>query len=143
MGDYRLEGIPVTGLSQVWGEVQPLIAKVIPYTGGRQNEKTLADALLNRDMQLWVIRNGEGIKTAFVTQIVNFPTGLKVAEYIVLGGEDADAWLALQAEVEEWARAQGCYVMQVVGRPGWEKMLKKNGFKKLTVMLDKDLYEGE
>ena len=44
-----------------------------------------------------------------------------------------------RAHHEEWARREGCTAATINGRPGWERVLASEGWRKTTVCLEKEL----
>jgi hypothetical protein len=114
-----LTGVPHNKVLSVWPLASRLLKKSIEISGGRLSHITVLDALLNREMQLWLAPEG-----AMVTQIVTYPTGLKVVSLLLVGGT-MRKWLHLLPQIEEWAKSKGCEVSEMSrGRKGWIKMLK-------------------
>ena len=114
-----LAGVPYDKVLSAWPQASDLLNKSIEMSGGRLSHITVLDGLLNREMQLWLAPEG-----ALVTQIVTYPTGLKVMSLLLVGGIMSE-WLHLLPKIEEWARAEGCDVSEMSrGRKGWMKMLK-------------------
>ncbi len=142
MSEIEVRWVQAPELSEVWGQVQPFIAAALEYAGGRQTEKTIADALLKRTMQLWTVSDNGTVLSAFVSHLINYPTGLRACNVVVLGGVAYKKWLdQARIVIREWAKSEGCHKIEMTGRPGWEKILKD--WNKLTVMLEEDLYKGE
>jgi hypothetical protein len=48
-----------------------------------------------------------------------------------------ERWLPLFSKIEDYAKAEKCRCMRVVGRPGWERVL--SGYRKEFVILEKAL----
>jgi hypothetical protein len=114
-----LTGIPHSEVLKVWPHASDLLNKSIEMSGGRLSQATVLDALLNREMQLWLAPEG-----AMVTQIVTYPTGIKVMLLLLVGGV-MEKWLHLLPQVEAWGRSKGCDISELPrGRKGWSKVLK-------------------
>lgn len=62
--------------------------------------------------QLW--ERGDG---TIITEVQTFPRA-KVVHYWLAAGCLGDC-LALQSEIDEWARAEGCGAATLTGRRGW------------------------
>jgi hypothetical protein len=74
-------------------------------------------------------------RSAAVTQIHTYPAG-KVLRVWLAGGR----WGELEqylTTADAYAREQGCYAVEVEGRPGWERLL--HGYAKRRVVLVKEL----
>ena len=94
-------------------------------------------ALAAGQMQLWSIyRRGRGEDGAVVTQLNNTVRGRECLVSL-LGGRGLRNWLHLLAEIEDWARGQGCVAMCVMGRKGWKRVLPD--FRETGVILTKDI----
>ena len=55
------------------------------------------------------------------------------------GRQDDGLGPALVAELEAWARAEGCRRVLVIGRPGWERVLAPEGYAPLARIIAKEL----
>ena len=114
-----LIGVHHTKIMRMWPKASKLLNRSIEMSGGRLSQITVLDGLLNREMQLWLAPEG-----ALVTQIVTYPTGLKVMALLLVGGT-MGKWLHLLPKIEAWGRAEGCEVSELGrARKGWVKMLK-------------------
>lgn len=89
--------------------------------------------------QLWVAED-DGVKLAGVTKLVQVNDGPQCFIWH-LGGEWEGHAEPLLAEVEKFARANGCASLEGNMRPGFERLLKD--WKKVTVVLRKELGGGE
>jgi hypothetical protein len=88
-------------------------------SNGRQSLQTIADALADGRNQLW---HSEG---AFaLTSINDWPTGISTFEFIGLVGEDRKKWLGVLDDMLDWARGEGCSMVETTARPGWRRVLK-------------------
>lgn len=139
-----VEGVPFDYLFQGWPLVKDMLRPAIERTNGALDEKSVVKALAQRAMQLWVIMEGESDAeepiAALVTEIITYPTGLKICRGILVGGRDNEKWRT-QAEdvISAWARSEGCSFLQEIGRYGWERVLEKQGWKRGAVIMEKTL----
>lgn len=74
---------------------------------------------------------------AVITQISVWPTGMKTARLVAAGGVSIDKWVGEMSVIEEWARHNGCSLLEAGGRPGWIK--KFPDWEQTAVELTKDL----
>lgn len=129
-------------LSEVWPFIEGYIAETVEYSAGRYSVKTIADAILNGFMQLWIVSDeSSNVLLAMATQIMNYPTSLKVCDIILLGGKEIEKWLDFTEEnISNWASNEmNCNSIQLIGRPAWGKLLKKKGWGTQFVMVEKSL----
>lgn len=90
------------------------------------------EAIERGDVQLWF-----NDTAAIVTEIRVFPTGLKIINGWLAGG-NLDGVKTLVAQAERWGKAQGCAKAGIsCGRPGWSREL--DGYALAGVQLTKEL----
>lgn len=102
--------------------------------------KSLFEGILSGKNQLWLILDDDDGFLAFVmTEIrVNDATGHKSVLVSELAGEGGADVVSLIPTIEEWAKEQGAADLRPMGRRGWEKALRKQGY-----ALDLCLYRKE
>lgn len=126
-------------VAQRWAELIPFIADVADSSSGRHAPIDIFKALLGGDWHLWTAEHEDGKPVAIlIARIVQFPR-LRACELLAATGSEMTQWQDFIADIEEWARAQGCTLMQPVTRPGWERVLAKYGYRKTHVLLEKPL----
>ena len=139
-------GVTLEELPSTWPKIEHLVDKTVKYSNGRYSKKTVADGILSGLMQLWLVIDDEDsdrIMLAMVTQIMSYPTGAVVCDIVLLGGSNINKWLNFaESSLLSWAAKMGFKSAQLVGRPGWAKMLKNWG--SMFIMLERDLenYNG-
>lgn len=82
--------------------------------------------------QLWPAEKG-----CIVTQIELYHNSKALRVW--LAGGELPQILDMTRDVAEWAKAQGCSFAEFSGRLGWEKPLKRLGWKKAAVVMRLDL----
>ena len=136
-----LIGIKLPHLGEVWEEAWRLLEPAVTISNGRLTAKLIADALLSKDMQLWVVPNGENLRAAVLTEILTYATGLKVCRILACGGKDLESWMDITVEIlSAWAESLECKSLELYGRPGWERKLK--GWGKPFICLERPLNGG-
>jgi hypothetical protein len=127
------------GVTLAWPRLGPLVGLACSRSGGKFQAVDVARAAIDGRFQLWVgMDDEEDIKVLLITHINVFPR-LKICEVLACVGDDMPDWKDLLCVVEDWARENGCARMQPVARPGWEKVLKSDGYVKTHVILEKVL----
>src|SRR5262245_43947717 len=76
--------------------------------------------VFNDSMLLWIAYNGALNATA----ITELDHATKRCTIVALGGKDLHAWLPFLADLERYAKANGCKTMRAMGRKGWARLLK-------------------
>jgi len=119
-----------------WDFIKDDIELALKHDGGRVNIDDMYKFIVNKDVQLWAIHDGD-IHAVMTTQIINYPQ-LKVVNIFTVTGKQAETWLDLLIEtVTAWAKQQGCTAMEFTGRKGWEKLLNKKGFGNTQITMTK------
>lgn len=119
-----------------WDFVKDDIELALKHDASRVSIDDMYKFIVNRDVQLWAIHNGD-IHAVMTTQIINYPKS-KVVNIYTVTGKDCEKWLDLLIEtVTDWSKTQGCTAMEFTGRKGWEKVLTKKGFGNTQITMTK------
>jgi len=105
---------------------------------GHLTPDDLREELKQAKKQLWGIQIDGRVIGIAVTRI-----GRQTCEvFAAAGTQTAPGQIqALYTEIERWALSQGCIRMRIVGRRGWQRMLK--GYEPTRdVILEKELDDG-
>jgi hypothetical protein len=90
-------------------------------------------------IQLWKVGTAEAVHFFAFTQILITQTG-RIVQCFLAFGNQIERWVEdFDAVMEQFARAEKCGKMQVVGRQGWTRLLRPHGFVTETVVLTKDV----
>jgi len=114
-----------------WPHVKHLIRAAIERTGLSRFED-IEKSILGGEQLVWVAWGSGNIEAAASTQLVN-----GACEIVACAGEQRERWLSLISKIEEYAKAEGCRCMRIIGREGWERVL--DGYRREYVVLEKVL----
>ena len=134
----QLVQIPKENIEEVW----PIVVKDIADALARSNGYALADHIkkwiLEEKMQLWILWSlkDKQYYGTVVTEIIQRPLQ-RVLNIKIMTGTHREKWQHLVKEIEDFAWFNNCDSMELVARPGWEKVLKRFGYKKSHVLLEK------
>ncbi len=117
----------------IWPRVAPLIQRAMDKVGFSPFWGIEAELYRGASL-LWIAVKDKDILAAMVTQITN-----DVCTIVALGGRDRDLWLDHIGKVEEYARANGCARMRIIGRKGWARLLP---YQQACVVLERNLQDG-
>lgn len=126
----RLYGVLADSIDLVWPEVKPLLLNALEYADNKFTADDIYKFLKEREMQLWVVYTNKGMICCCITQIIIFPHHKRLAIPFVSGIE-MFKWLHFYETIIDWAKQNNCTCVEGYARPGWEKVLKKYGFKKI------------
>lgn len=120
---------------KIWPNVFKTIRRAIQRGDlGRFDE--LERAVLNGHALVWLAVEETKVEGVAVTQIV-LTENSKVCMVQACGGKDCSHWLHLLADIEQYAKAQGCDCTRIMGRKGWARVLKN--YKTTKIVLERRL----
>ena len=90
---------------------------------GLLSEQNVIDKLSNGSWQCWVAYFGTDLKASVVTRIMVAPSGKKLLDAILAGGDDRKIWQRPIVErLKDFMREEKCEAFQLLGRKGWERV---------------------
>lgn len=111
---------------------RPWIEAALAHSGDTHTFQDVVDGIASGHMQLWPAPKG-----CAVTQIVVYPR--KRTLHIFLAGGEMDQLFDGSDSVAAWGREQGCSVMTLSGRIGWQRALKSTGWETTMVVMEKGI----
>lgn len=122
---------PAPDISGYRQYIEPALA----YTGEAVTWDDIVEGVSAGTLQFW-----PGARSAIITEIAAPVRAPKRLQVLFAGGDLTDIE-SLAPAVEAWARAQGCRVLHLYGRPGWERsfLTRDAGWTKKLVVLEKEL----
>lgn len=133
-----LVGIPANQLADCWDNIKHLVGDACAHSNGKYESVDILRSLLKGDMQLWGAVSEEKIEAIAIGEIVNYPR-IKTYRVLACTGNGMNEWIEHIHAIENWARMQGCGDFEAIARPGWEKILTPQGYKKTHVILNHSL----
>jgi hypothetical protein len=122
-------------VARIWPAVSELIRTAM-HRGGLGAYQPVADSVLAGRALLWLVTDGEIIRAAVVTEL-HVTEWRKVCVIVACGGKDMRHWLHLISGIENFARAEGCSAVRIVGRKGWARALAH--YRTTRIVLEKEL----
>lgn len=124
--------------ARLWPAVAPLLAMAYAENGLPLPSDMLT-RFRNRVGVLWVVLRDDKLVAAVETRLSERVWGL-ICEIVALGGSGLDVWkTAVDSAIVEYAKAEGCDRVRLVGRPGWARVLEGDGYHQVGVILEKGL----
>ena len=77
-----------------------------------------------------------------VTELIKRKLG-KVCHIYIATGRQRHKWQHLINDIEDFAKAEGCQMMELIARPGWQKVYNNYGYKRTHVVLEKKIKQEE
>ena len=108
------------------------IQEAIDHTDGKWSLSDIEDRINKQTAQLFMTN-----KSCAVVWVDEYPQ--KKALTVAFGGGDLNDILHYIPNMAEYAQLLGCNQVDVYGRPGWAKVLKKHNFKQTSVTMSLDV----
>ena len=98
--------------------------------------------------QIWVLwdkSKATSVEKYFgvvVTELIKRKLG-KVCHIYIMTGRQRHKWQYLVKDIEKFAKDEECQMMELIARPGWQKILNNYGYKRTHVVLEKKIKQEE
>ena len=120
---YEVSGVPHKDIHRVLPCIDKYLDKVIPYTGGRYEKEDSIDGVV-------------------VTQFTVYPRK-KVFTILLCCGDNLNQWYGpIFDMLYQFASLNGCNLAEVIGRKGWVRRLKDDGFKQSVWIVEREINHG-
>ena len=144
----ELVRIPIGELDKVWSLVEKDIKSALAYSGQLTDSDFVFDTTKEGKFQLWVLWDKNQKKTidkyfgVVVTEIIKRKFG-KVCHIYIMTGRQRTKWQHLINKVEDFAKQEGCKMMELIARPGWQRVLNAFDYKRTHVVLEKKIKQED
>jgi hypothetical protein len=139
--------IPTKELDKVWSLIEKDIKNALAYSSQLTDSQFIYELSKQSKYQIWVLwdKNQDNNNKYFgvvVTEIIKRKLG-KVCHIYIMTGRQRHKWQYLIKDIEEFAKKEDCQMMELIARPGWQKVLNNFGYKKTHVVLEKKIKKEE
>ena len=144
----ELVRIPIEELDKVWSMVEKDIKSALAYSSQLTDSDFVYDLTKEGKFQLWVLWDKKQKITAnkyfgvVVTELIKRKFG-KVCHIYIMTGRQRNKWQHLISKIEDFAKEEGCKMMELIARPGWQKVLNIFDYKRTHVVLEKQIKQEE
>lgn len=109
-------------------DYRPQIEAALVYAHGTHLFEDVVQMVAESRAQMWVNRDSVAI-----TEIIAYPRK-KVLHCFLAGGKSAEI-IEMMDSAAAWGRLHGCSSFTIAGRKGWQRVLRKYGWRPtMTVM---------
>ena len=143
----NLVGIPKENVEASWSRVEQSVTEALIRSGGYANSNHFKEWCIDSKCQLWILWDAEEpiaekkYYGVVITEVIQRP--LQKCFYIrIMTGHHREKWQHLVKHLEKFALDNNCDKMELIARPGWEKVLRNFRYKKSHVLLEKQLKKG-
>jgi len=116
-----------------WARCAPWLDAALAHAGRTHSLDDVRAAVACGEARLWA-----GARSALVAAVERDPGELRLLIWLA-GGERQELEDEILPRAEAWGRDMGCRRALVIGRAGWERTLKSQGYAPLARIIAKDL----
>jgi hypothetical protein len=117
-----------------------LLQKALDYANGEFSYDSVYNSVKARTMQLWLDIEGDTIKAAGLTKLVQYPEK-RVCVLVAFSTVTPAKMQEYHSMLELWAGAKGIKDFEFLGRKGFERYGKQFGYKLQYVVMTKHIEE--
>jgi hypothetical protein len=138
--NYLLLCVPPDQVEKFWPHVEILISRAFLVGGGDDTPNSTRQRLNDGKAQLWIVlddrKAGGELTAAATTELILTPKE-KICVITSCAGKDLRRWDRFIADLEKFARDEGCAKLRIYGRRGWRKIL--SGYREPWITLEKSI----
>lgn len=137
---YRTALLTEEEFKEFWPAIEKTLDK-IPETWEDLTKDDIYQGVCYGNLQMWAVGEPGVAEMVLMTQIARYSAG-SVLEIIWGAGEGKifeKAGDSVDATMEYFAKTQHCKRIDVIGRGGWEKILMRRGFKRISVRISRNV----
>jgi hypothetical protein len=111
---------------------RPWIEAALDRGGNTHEFEDIVYAVKTGTMQFWPAEDA-----CAITEIIVYPR--KRAFHVFLAGGNMDTIVDMDESAVYYAKLNGCTIMSIAGRKGWQRVLTDKGYKNTLTVLMKEL----
>lgn len=143
MGEVIVEQLKGERLMHFW----PAIAAELDQLQFLWADYWTKDVLLNGAdcgrFQIWAAGKDMSASVILLSQIIVYPASTVFQVFLAFGNRLEEMLPMIVATLEQFARRNGCSSVEIVGRKGWERKLRADGYRLDTVCVKRSLRSME
>jgi hypothetical protein len=133
--------VPNGKVSETVGALYPYLKESESWTRGRSTVDDIVRFIINGQMQLWVIFSPEEQKAYghVITEVKQYPQCKMLIIQYCAGEHNHMQFVEdkMYDVLDDFAKNTQCAGIELIGRPGWGKHVKKRGYEVQSVMYQK------
>jgi len=140
----NLVRIPSSNLDDVWSLIKKDISEALSYSGNHTDAQFVYDCVKENKMQLWIVWDKDKSTTlekyygVVVTEIVKRKL-IQSCNIFIVTGKHRQKWQHLISVLEDFAIENNCTNMELIARPGWQRIMEQFDYKPTHVVLEKQI----
>jgi hypothetical protein len=137
--DFKLICVAPELVSKTWPHVMRLINSAFVHGNADSTPADIREDLEAGRSLLWIVWSGTEIIAAATTELINLKNKGKVCLLTTCAGRDLRKWERFIADIERFAKEEGCDYLRFYGRSGWARVLRRSGYEQPWIVLEKGL----
>lgn len=109
-------------IEEMWAHTKEMVGRAYEIGGGDSDFETEEREILAGRKLLWFAWREPQILAVAVTELVKVPR-FKMCLITACSGTIMPSWIKFIGAIEEYARAEGCDLVRLYGRRGWQRVL--------------------
>jgi hypothetical protein len=136
----KVINIPPSVIWNMTEDIDEYIKKAIEHSNGEFNATSIYEKVSQGMMEAWVVSDEDyNIMAVLVTEFITYPLRSMV-RVVLCGGDSLEKWVDIFLnKLDEYALNLGANGIEVVGRKGWERVLKNKGYEYTYTALSKEV----
>lgn len=136
LAPVQLVPLPALVVPDWWPVIRDMVEDACKHSDGKYTVGDVLALILQKRMQLWVAMKENEACAIGISELVAYPQ-MKLCRMLAATGEDMSLWVKLIEEIEGWAQAVGAEGMELVTRPGWQKIMKQYDYETTHIVMNK------
>src|SRR5262245_56830834 len=125
-----------------WPIIERWVEAAVRKAQSDQSPEEIRWMLSQGQMRLFLACEDSKVQGCWILEFTHTHRG-DMCNIYLCAGRDFKRWHHLMADIKAYARSMGCSLLQAAGRPGWQRALAPDGFKKLRVILETRLDDAQ
>ena len=144
----ELVRIPIPELDKVWAIIEKDIKNALAYSSQLTDSGFVLETAKQGKFQVWVLWDktkdnpNDKYFGVVITEVIKRKYG-KVCHIYIMTGRQRHKWQYLIKDIEDFAKQENCIMMELIARPGWQRVLNNFGYNRTHVVLEKEIKQEE
>ena len=123
-----------------WDKVEPFFIKALKHNYEGTSINDVKNQALRKEIDIWFLLDDDNeVIGAMSTFLENRKKGMACCVYLISANSFKKNYKKWLHSLSSWAQNRGAQMLELHGRLGWEKLLKKDGFRKKAILLNMEL----
>lgn len=124
-----LERIEEIAVYEAWPEAEEYLRKAIDSEDNDKYVTQLKARIFGNMSQLWQVKDPDTGAKAYAVTSLNTNDGLVItAQIYIAAADDLESFVEHMDQFMSWALRHNASFIEIIGRKGWEKVLRPHGF---------------